>query len=121
MKFDGYTKDNTGAYMVLIYEDFILRNNKGKVYIDLQHIWKISNHTNYDETIQGSVLKDKYGRKYIISQTMEEICSEKLPKGFKWNDGKYERVMLFDKKTAIVSNPEFLLSKLKKACEDAEV
>lgn len=127
MYFDGYTKDNTGAYMILISED--ISGNK-TVLINLLDI-EFVQVEECDTDVK--ILKTKDGEVYFFREEDKKI--EQLPKGFKWskriyksekwydakNDWRAYDITLVNKLEALLSNPEILLNKLKKACEDAEV
>lgn len=127
MYFDGYTKDNTGAYMILISED-ISRNETILInLLDIEFIQVEECDTDV------KILQTKDNKVYFFSGEDKKI--EQLPKGFKWSKRIYKSEKWYDPKgswiryaitsanklEALLSNPEILLNKLKKACEDAEV
>lgn len=127
MIFDGYTAYKTGTCMILIDKDKIVLVNL----LNIEYVQEFCTH--------GKILKTKDGKEYVVFEKDTQIERTKLPKGFKWNkeiyktekwydarsgwsgeDNFYKFTLLFDKKTAVLSNPEFLLNKLQKACEKAE-
>lgn len=127
MYFDGYTKDNTGAYMILISED-ISRNKTILInLLDIEFIQVEECDTDV------KILQTKDNKVYFFGGEDKKI--EQLPKGFKWSKRIYKsekwydpkndwiryEITLVNKVEALLSNPEILLNKLKKVCEDAEV
>lgn len=120
MKFKEYMNNVTGTYMVFIDE--------GKtVNINLTNI-------NY---IRDYLLETKDKKRYILNETVETIQKANTPNCLKWekvvfNSEKwydrrsgysginyyYKLVPIIDKVDILLSNPERLLNKLKKACEE---
>lgn len=122
MIFDGYTKDNTGTYMVLIDNDKVVLINL----LNIEYVQEFATNRK--------ILKTKDGKEYFFYDN-KKIESTRLPEGFKWNKRIYKSpkwydtkrgwkgydVTLVNKLEVLLSNPEKLLNKQKKACEDAEV
>lgn len=120
MKFKRYMKNVTGVYMVFTDEDKTIN-------IRLTNI----------DWIKDYLLKTKDGNHHILDEKIEEIQQVDTPNGFKWikelyDSGEslhdprkflgrtidlYKLIPIINKTEILLSNPEYLLNKLKKTCE----